>query len=110
MGRIGRRRFLAALGSAAVAIPAMRNAASAESVPRVGWLSPGSPKSHGHFLLAFKKGLADHGYDVGTTIAVEERWANGRLNAVPNWLVNSSPWMFGRSSSVALQSQCAFAK
>jgi len=83
MGRIGRRRFLAALGGAAVAIPAMRSARSAVSVPRVGWLSPGTSKSHGHFLLAFKKGLADHGYDVGTTIVVEERWANGRLNAVP---------------------------
>ncbi len=84
MGRIGRRRFLAALGGAALAIPAMRSARAAESVPRVGWLSPGTPKSHGHFLLAFKKGLADHGYDVGTTIAVEERWANGKLNAVPD--------------------------
>jgi len=61
----------------------IRDVRSADSVPRVGWLSPGTPKSHGHFLLAFKKGLADHGYEVGTTIVVEERWANGRLNAVP---------------------------
>ena len=83
MGRIGRRRFLAALGSTAIAIPAIRAAWSAEGVPRVGWLSPGTVKSHGHHLVAFKQGLADYGYEVGTTILVEERWANGRLDAVP---------------------------
>jgi len=83
MGRFRRRRFLVALGSTAIAIPAMRGAWSAENVPRVGWLSPGTANSHGHHLVAFKKGLTDHGYEVGTTIVVDERWANGKLDAVP---------------------------
>ena len=84
MGGFRRRRFLAALGGTALAIAVVRDARSAESVPRVGWLSPGTAKSHGHHLVAFKQGLADHGYEVGTTILVDERWANGRLDAVPD--------------------------
>ena len=83
MGRFGRRRFLAALGGTAIAFPVIRGARSAVNVPRIGWLSPGTVKSHGHYLVAFKDGLADHGYEVGATILVEERWANGRLDAVP---------------------------
>ena len=83
MGRFRRRQFLAALAGTAISVPLIRGAQSAENVPRVGWLSPGTSKSHGHHLVAFKKGLTDLGYQVGTTILVEERWANGKLNAVP---------------------------
>lgn len=82
VGQFARRRFIAALGAGAIATPFVGIAQSAANLPRVGWLSPGAPNSHGHHLVAFKQGLSDLGYEVGKTILLEERWARGKLSAV----------------------------
>lgn len=82
MGWFARRRFIAALGAGAIATPFAGVARSAANLPRVGWLSPGAPNTHGHHLVAFKEGLSDLGYEVGKDIVLEERWARGKLSAV----------------------------
>jgi len=46
----------------------------------IGWFNSGSPQSHGHFLAAFKEGLAALGWKEGVNFVVEERWAGGRAD------------------------------
>ncbi len=78
-----RRRFLVGAGSVVATLaPAIACGKSTGAVPRIGWLSPGTSVSHGHHLAAFKQGLAEHGYSLGRTIELEERWARGKLEAV----------------------------
>src|SRR5262249_44430985 len=45
----------------------------------VGWLSVSSRESDADHLAAFKEGLAALGYREGQRYAIEERWAEGRL-------------------------------
>ena len=45
----------------------------------IGWLNGGSRESNGHFLAAFKEGLAALGWKEGSQVVIEERWANGRF-------------------------------
>jgi len=51
---------------------------------RIGWLSTGSATSHGHLLEAFREGLRELGYLEGKNIAIEYRWAEGRLDTLPH--------------------------
>jgi putative ABC transport system substrate-binding protein len=70
---IGRRRFLATLGGAAV----WPLAASAQQVPMpvVGFLEIRSFETITERLRAFRQGLKETGYVEGENIAVDYRWA-----------------------------------
>lgn len=46
-------------------------------IPRIGFLSPATPKSMASRIEAFRQGLRDFGYREGKDIAVEYRWAEG---------------------------------
>jgi len=46
-------------------------------MPVIGFLSGRSPKSDGHLVDAFRKGLNDVGYVDGRNVAIEYRWADG---------------------------------
>src|SRR5262245_1849783 len=50
-------------------------------MPRVGLLRPGSPPDF--YVDAFRRGLQDLGYVERQTIALEYRWAEGRLARFP---------------------------
>jgi len=50
---------------------------------RIGWLSTGSTTSHGPLLEGFREGLRELGYMEGRNIAIEYRWAEGRLDRLP---------------------------
>src|SRR5215212_9521276 len=54
------------------------------TVPRIGWLSPGSGASDESFLASFRDGLHDLGWVVGQNIALESRWAEGRFERLPD--------------------------
>jgi putative ABC transport system substrate-binding protein len=56
---------------------------AADRTPRIGWLNPGSPASHGALYSAFKEGLREHGYIEGKNIIIEERWADSKLERLP---------------------------
>jgi putative ABC transport system substrate-binding protein len=49
----------------------------------IGWLSPGSTVTHGPFLEAFRQALRDLGYVEGPNLAIESRWAEGKLERLP---------------------------
>src|SRR6516162_904373 len=79
---IGRRKFLATLGSAAAAWPLTARAQQA-AVPVVGFLGPSSAQVSVKHLEAFRKGLSESGYVVGRNVAIEFRWAGGREDRMP---------------------------
>jgi putative ABC transport system substrate-binding protein len=79
---IGRRKFLATLGGAAAWPLTAR--AQQPTMPVVGYLGPSSfEKSAGTSLLNFKRGLAETGYVEDRNVAIEYRWAEGRLDRLP---------------------------
>jgi putative tryptophan/tyrosine transport system substrate-binding protein len=53
-------------------------------VPRIGYLSTGSPSVSSTNLNAFRQGLRDLGYIEGKNIALEIRWAEGSAERVPD--------------------------
>ncbi len=56
-----------------------------EKVPRVGYLSPGSPSDEVRLrrFEAFRQGLRDLGYVEGQNVAIESRWAEGKYDRYP---------------------------
>ena len=72
-----RRNALIVLGAAALAPRAVF--AQAKQAPfLIGWLNMDSRESSGHYLSAFKDGLAALGWKEGSQLVIEERWADGR--------------------------------
>jgi putative ABC transport system substrate-binding protein len=49
----------------------------------IGWLNSSSRASESHGLNAFNEGMAAFGWKHGTQYAVEERWADGRMERLP---------------------------
>ena len=71
-----RREFIWLIGGAAAAWPLALHAQPAKS-PVIGFLVPGSQASHGAWVAAFAKRLAELGWTDGRNIAIEYRWAAG---------------------------------
>ncbi|ACA15579.1 protein of unknown function DUF534 [Methylobacterium sp. 4-46] len=72
-----RRRDLIPLCAAAAAWPL---GARAERGPRrIGILVTGSPDSHGAFVAAFRRRLAELGHAEGRDVAFDLRWSEGRI-------------------------------
>src|SRR5262245_58817238 len=49
-------------------------------IPRIGFLSSGSPSPSSEFREAFRQGLRDLGYIEGKDIVIEYRWAEGKFD------------------------------
>ena len=73
-----RRDFIALLGCAAAAWPLAAHAQQ-PTPPVVGFLSSLSPASSAHLLAAFHRGLGETGFVEGQNLAIEYRWADGRV-------------------------------
>jgi putative ABC transport system substrate-binding protein len=52
-------------------------------MPVVGLLNPQSPGSIPRFLDAFRRGIAEAGYVEGRNVTIEYRWAEDRLDRLP---------------------------
>jgi putative tryptophan/tyrosine transport system substrate-binding protein len=77
-----RRTFIAStLG--AVAVPFASEAQQAGKIPRIGVLFPGSPATFALRTKAFLQGLGELGYLEGKTIAIEWRWAEDKVERLP---------------------------
>jgi len=75
-----RRAFLGTIAGGLLAAPLAAQAQSAVKVYRIGYLSSGSGTSNPRILEAFRQGLRELGWVEGQNIAIEYRWADGRLD------------------------------
>jgi putative ABC transport system substrate-binding protein len=81
-----RKSLIAALALMAIAILAPAHPAGAQQgakMLRVGFLAPGSAKTDAARVQAFSEGLREHGWVDGQNIAIEYRWALGKLDRLP---------------------------
>jgi len=74
------RRLFTVLMMATVAAPSISNAQTGTPVPRVGLLEPGDSPTQAPCHMAFRRGLRDLGYVEGQNIALDARYASGRLD------------------------------
>jgi putative tryptophan/tyrosine transport system substrate-binding protein len=77
---IGRRKFLATLGSAA-AWPLVAKAQ--QPLPVIGFLNAGSSNGYRPMTTAFRQGLQEFGYVEGQNVTIEFRWAEGESGRLP---------------------------
>ena len=76
--------FIITLVFALLAAPLAAGAQVPGKVPRIGFLSTFSPADSPRWLQGFRQGLRDLGYTEGHNIAIEYRYAEGRLERLPD--------------------------
>ena len=71
-----------------LAAPFVAQAQQASKVPRIGFLGTGSLAETANRLEAFRHRLRDLGYVEGQNIAIEYRWADGKVERFPDFAVD----------------------
>jgi putative tryptophan/tyrosine transport system substrate-binding protein len=79
---IGRRKFLATLGGAAM-WPLAASAQPSGRTFRIGFLSSYTEQAGKDLVGCFQRGLAELGWIEGRNISIEHRWAQGRAERYP---------------------------
>jgi len=80
MSGIGRREFILALGAAAAVWPLAARAQ--QPLPAIGFLHEGLPAPLS-LTTAFQQGLIEAGVSAGSSLRIENRWAEGQYDRLP---------------------------
>ena len=75
---IPRRRIVLLTAAAVMVMPCLSSAQSRTRT--IGFLVPGSRWSHGRWVAAFVQRLGEVGWTEGRNVAIDYRWAEGRLD------------------------------
>jgi putative ABC transport system substrate-binding protein len=78
-----RRKLIVALGSGALLAPFCSFAQQQGKVWRIGFLGPGSASNTATRVEALRAGLRDLGYVEGKNILIEFRWAENKIDRLP---------------------------
>jgi putative tryptophan/tyrosine transport system substrate-binding protein len=79
---VRRRDFIKGIAGSTVVWP-LAARAQQSAMPVVGFVNVASPERYGPQVSAFLKGLSEAGYVVGRNVAIEYRWAEGRIDRLP---------------------------
>jgi putative tryptophan/tyrosine transport system substrate-binding protein len=76
-----RRNFITLLGGAAVW--PLRARAQQPAMPAIGFLHGATLEGYAPMMAVFRKSLSEAGYSEGQNATIESRWAEGRLERLP---------------------------
>jgi putative ABC transport system substrate-binding protein len=81
-GQLRRRKFVTLIGGTTAAWP-LAARAQQPAKPVIGFLSTRSATDSARLVAAFAKGLEEVGFSEGKNVSVDYRYANGRLDQLP---------------------------
>ena len=84
MKTVARRIILVLVGVIALTRPGVAGIQHGSPVPTIGVLASGSRVTHNSFVEGLERGLKDLGYIEGQNIVIERRYADGKVERLPD--------------------------